>query len=63
LWSSPSDPCPSIDRAVRHDKTRDPIYNTIEEEVQFNKFNEGLRGVVIHIYTYVPNIYMTGCSS
>ena len=56
-WSSPFDPCPSIDRAARRAETQDPTYNPIEEEVQFNKFNEGLRGVVIHIYTYVPNIY------
>ena len=41
-WSSPSDPCPSIDRTARRAKTRDPTYNPIEEEVQFNKFNEGL---------------------
>ena len=63
-WSSPSDPCPSIDRMAHRAETWDPTYNPIEEEVQFNKFNEGLRGVVIHIYTYVPNIYryMTGCS-
>ena len=66
-WSSRSDPCPSIDRTARRAKTRDPTYNPIEEEVQFIKFNEGLRGVVIHIYTYVSkiyiDIYMTGCSS
>ena len=41
-WSSRSDPCPSIDRTARRAKTRDPTYNPIEEEVQFNKFNEGL---------------------
>ena len=57
LWSSPSDPCPSIDRAARRAETQDPTYNPIDEEVQFNNFNEGLRGVVIYIYTYVPNIY------
>ena len=66
-WSSPFDPCPSIDRAARRAETQDPTYNPIDEEVQFNNFNEGLRGVVIHIHTYVPNIYiyvyMTGCSS
>ena len=57
-WSSSSDPCPSIERASRRAETRDPAYNPIEEEVQFNKFNEGLRGVVIHIHTNVPNIYI-----
>ena len=63
-WSSPFDLCPSIDRAARRAETWDPTYNPIDEEVQFNNFNEGLWGVVIHIHTYVPNIiYMTGCSS
>ena len=57
-WSSPFDPCPSIDRAARRAKIRGPTYNPIEEEVQFIKFNEGLRGVVIHIYTYVSNTYI-----
>ena len=32
-WSSSSDPCPSIDRAARRTKTRDPTYNPIDEEV------------------------------
>ena len=41
-WSLRSDSCPSIDRAARHAKTRDPTYNLIDEEVQFNNFNEGL---------------------
>ena len=57
-WSSPSDPCPSIDRMAHRAETWDPTYNPIEEEVQFNKFNEGLLEVVIHIYTYVPRIYI-----
>ena len=42
LWSSPSDPCPSIDRAAHRSETRDPAYNPIDELVQFNNFNEGL---------------------
>ena len=41
-WSSTSDPCPSIDRATHRAETRDPTYNPIDEEVQFNNFNEGL---------------------
>ena len=57
-WSSPFDPCPSIDRAARHAETRDPTYNPKDEEVQFNNSNQGLRGVVIHIHTYVLNIYI-----
>ena len=32
-WSSPFDLCPSIDRAARRTKTRDPTYNPIDEEV------------------------------
>jgi len=63
-WSSPSDKCPSIERAAHRAETWDPTYNPIDEEVQFNNLNEGLWGVVIHIHTYVSNIiYMTGCSS
>ena len=58
-WSSLSDPCPSIDRAARRAETQDSTYNPIDEEVQFNNFNEGLQGVVIHIHTYV----LTSCSS
>jgi len=57
-WSSPYDPCPSIDRAARRAETRDPTYNPKDEEVQFNNSNQGLRGVVIHIHTYVLNIYI-----